>query len=40
LQLQAERMRRSGLAHAPAWGLDDDTLESPMLDCARWLAAA
>jgi streptomycin 6-kinase len=40
LELDRERMRRWGIAHALAWGVGPDKLEEDMIACARWLAAA
>jgi streptomycin 6-kinase len=40
LDLDRERMRRWGIAHALAWGVSGQKLEDDMVSCARWLAAA
>jgi streptomycin 6-kinase len=40
LGLDRERMRGWGVAHALAWGLDDDGLHVAMVACARWFTSA
>ena len=40
LGLDRERMRGWGIAHALAWGLDDDGHDEAILACARWLRDA
>lgn len=40
LDLDRERMRRWGIAHALAWGIDREKLEDDMVECARLLVAA
>ncbi|HEY7562011.1 MAG TPA: aminoglycoside phosphotransferase family protein [Gaiellaceae bacterium] len=40
LGLDRERMRGWGVAHALAWGLDDDGHDEAILACATWLRTA
>jgi hypothetical protein len=40
LELDRERMRGWGVAHALAWGLEESGYDELMLACARWLAEA
>jgi streptomycin 6-kinase len=40
LDLDRDRMRGWGAAHALAWGISGKELDRGMADCARWLAAA
>jgi streptomycin 6-kinase len=40
LELDRERMRGWGIAHALAWGLDDDGTDEAGLACAQWLTDA
>jgi streptomycin 6-kinase len=40
LALDRERMRGWGIAHALAWGLDDDGSDGTILACAAWLRDA
>jgi streptomycin 6-kinase len=40
LDLDRERMRGWGIAHALAWGLDDDGTDEAGLACAQWLSDA
>ena len=40
LDLDRERMRRWGIAHALAWGVSGRKLEADMIECARLLVAA
>lgn len=40
LGLDRERMRGWGIAHALAWGFDDDGVHELHVACARWLAEA
>jgi streptomycin 6-kinase len=40
LDLDRERMRGWGIAHALAWGLDDDGTDEAGLACAAWLRDA
>lgn len=40
LELDRERMRRWGIAHALAWGVSGAKVEEDMIACARWLAQA
>jgi streptomycin 6-kinase len=40
LELDRERMRRWGIAHALAWGVSGREVEADMVECARLLAAA
>jgi streptomycin 6-kinase len=40
LELDRERMRRWGIAHALAWGVGVQKVEHDMVECARLLAAA
>lgn len=40
LDLDRERMRRWGIAHALAWGVSDTKIEPDMVECGRLLAAA
>ena len=40
LGLDRERMRGWGIAHALAWGLDEDGHDEAILACAGWLRDA
>jgi streptomycin 6-kinase len=40
LELDRERMRRWGIAHALAWGISERKVEHDMIECARLLLAA
>jgi streptomycin 6-kinase len=40
LELERERTRRWGIAHALAWGFSGRKVEADMIECARLLAAA
>ncbi|MBM2823118.1 MAG: aminoglycoside/hydroxyurea antibiotic resistance kinase [Thermoleophilia bacterium] len=40
LNLDRERMRRWGIAHALAWGVSETKVEDDMIECARLLLAA
>jgi streptomycin 6-kinase len=40
LALDRERMRSWGIAHALAWGLDDEGSDESGLACAQWLSGA
>jgi streptomycin 6-kinase len=40
LELDRERMRRWGIAHALAWGVSGCKIEADMIECARLLLAA
>jgi streptomycin 6-kinase len=40
LDLDRERVRRWGIAHALAWGVSDDKVEADMIESARILVAS